>query len=117
MPTRRSSPFATTRAATSAIPTPCGVPSRPSASTSTAVFDEIATGKPLQTVREEHESTVSEHGTWGVPTFAVGDQASFVRLMHRPEGDGAGATRTIERVLDLLDWPELNEFKHPRLPR
>jgi hypothetical protein len=81
------------------------------------VFDEIATGKPLQTVREEHESTVGEHGTWGVPTFAVGDQASFVRLMHRPQGDGAGATRTIERVLDLLDWPELNEFKHPRLPR
>ena len=37
--------------------------------------------------------------------------------MHRPEGDGAAATRTIERVLDLLDWPELNEFKHPRLPR
>jgi hypothetical protein len=81
------------------------------------VFHEIATGKPLQTVREEHESTVGDHGTWGVPTFAVGDQASFVRLMHRPEGDGAGATRTIERVLDLLDWPELNEFKHPRLPR
>jgi hypothetical protein len=81
------------------------------------VFDEIATGKPLETVREEHESTVAEHGTWGVPTFAVGDQASFVRLMHRPQGDGAGATRTIERVLDLLDWPELNEFKHPRLPR
>jgi hypothetical protein len=81
------------------------------------VFDEIATGKPLQTVREEHESTVGEHGTWGVPTFAVGDQASFVRLMHRPQGDGAAATRTIERVLDLLGWPELNEFKHPRLPR
>ena len=81
------------------------------------VFDEIATGKPLQTVREEHESTVGEHGTWGVPTFAVGERASFVRLMHRPEGDGAGATRTIERVLDLLDWPELNEFKHPRLTR
>ena len=68
-------------------------------------------------VREEHEGTVAEHGTWGVPTFAVGDQASFVRLMDRPRGDGDKATRTIERVLDLLDWPELNEFKHPTLPR
>jgi hypothetical protein len=81
------------------------------------VFAEIATGKPLQTVREEHESAVADHGTWGVPTFAVGDQASFVRLMDRPRGDGARATRNIERVLDLLDWPELNEFKHPTLPR
>lgn len=81
------------------------------------VFDEIATGKPLEQVREEHEGTVGEHGTWGVPTFAVGDQASFVRLMHRPQGDAILATRTVERVLDLLDWPELNEFKHPRLPR
>jgi hypothetical protein len=81
------------------------------------VFAEIATGKPLQTVREEHESAVAEHGTWGVPTFAVGDQASFVRLMDRPRGDGELATRNIERVLDLLDWPELNEFKHPTLPR
>jgi hypothetical protein len=82
-----------------------------------AVFAEIATGKPLQTVREEHESAAAEHGTWGVPTFAVGAEAAFIRFMHRPQGDGAVATRTIERVLDLLEWPELNEFKHPRLSR
>jgi hypothetical protein len=82
-----------------------------------AVFAEIATGKPLQTVREEHEATVADHGTWGVPTFSVGAEASFIRLMDRPQGDGAHATRTIERVLDLLGWPELNEFKHPRLLR
>ena len=82
-----------------------------------AVFAEIATGKPLQTVREEHEGAADEHGTWGVPTFAVGPEAAFIRFMHRPQGDGAVATRTIERVLDLLEWPELNEFKHPRLSR
>lgn len=82
-----------------------------------AVFAEIATGKPLEVVRDEHEATVAEHGTWGVPTFSVGDQAAFVRLMDRPKGDGAHATRTIERVVDLLSWTELNEFKHPRLPR
>ena len=82
-----------------------------------AVFADIATGKPLLKVREEHEGTVADHGTWGVPTFGVGAEASFVRLMDRPQGDGAHAIRTIERVLDLLEWPELNEFKHPRLPR
>lgn len=82
-----------------------------------AVFAEIATGKPLLTVREEHEATVADHGTWGVPTFAVGEEAAFIRLMHRPRGDGELATRTIQRAVDLLDWPELNEFKHPRLSR
>ena len=82
-----------------------------------AVFAEIATGKPLLTVREEHESAVADHGTWGVPTFAVGEEAAFIRLMDRPRGDAAHATRTIQRAVDLLSWPELNEFKHPRLPR
>jgi hypothetical protein len=82
-----------------------------------AVFDAIATGKPLQTVREEHERAVEEHGTWGVPTFAVGPEAAFIRFMHRPNGDGEGAIRSIERVLDLNEWPELNEFMHPRIPR
>jgi hypothetical protein len=82
-----------------------------------AVFDAIATGKPLQVVREEHERAAAEHGTWGVPTFAVGPEAAFIRFMHRPNGDGEGAIRSIERVLDLLEWPELNEFKRPRIPR
>lgn len=83
-----------------------------------AVFEEIATGTPLQTVRDEHTAAVDDHDVWGVPTFVSGDNAVFVRLMHRPDGDGALATRTIERVLDLLDgFPELNEFKHTSLKR
>ena len=55
---------------------------------------------------------------WGVPTFIVGDQATFVRLMHAPEGDGELARRTVERVVDLVaGWPDLNEFKHTSIPR
>ena len=54
---------------------------------------------------------------WGVPTFMVGDQAAFVRLMEPPR-DAADARRTVERVVDLLaGWPELNEFKHTSLDR
>ena len=30
----------------------------------------------------------TEHRAFGVPTFIIGDQAVFVRLMTRPEGDG-----------------------------
>jgi len=77
-----------------------------------AVFAEIATGTPLKTVRAEHEAAVAEHTVWGVPTFIKGDQAVYIRFMHRPRGDADMARRTIERVVDLLDWSELNEFKH-----
>jgi 2-hydroxychromene-2-carboxylate isomerase len=82
-----------------------------------AVFEEIASGRPLQTVREEHTAYAGAHGVWGVPTFVDGDQAVFVRLMNRPHGDAGLATATIERVIDLLAWPELNEFKHTSIPR
>ena len=61
---------------------------------------------------------VGELDVFGVPTFIVGDDAVFVRLMTRPEGDGAVARDTVDRVLGLIgDHPELNEFKHTRLSR
>jgi hypothetical protein len=81
------------------------------------VFEAIASGEALEVVRKEHESGVASHQVWGVPTFIVGDQASFVRLMDRPNGDGAYARSTIDRVVDLLEWPNLNEFKHTSIPR
>jgi 2-hydroxychromene-2-carboxylate isomerase len=82
-----------------------------------AVFDEIATGRPLQQVKTEHTTAAETNKVWGVPTFIQDGQSVFVRLMNRPKGDGALATTTIERVLDLLGWPELNEFKHTSIPR
>ena len=48
----------------------------------------------------------------------LGDQAVFVRLMTRPQGDGALARSTVEAVLQLMaDRPEINEFKHTSIPR
>jgi len=84
---------------------------------SEAVFAEIAAGWPLATVKAEHTRWADSHQIWGVPTFIVGDQAAFVRVMHRPDGDADEARRTVERVVDLLTWPELNEFKHTSIPR
>jgi protein-disulfide isomerase-like protein with CxxC motif len=83
-----------------------------------AVFNEIAGGQPLKVFRTEHERAVADHQVFGVPTFIAGDQAVFVRVMDRPEGDVERARTTVERVLDLLtSWPELNEFKHTSIPR
>ncbi len=82
------------------------------------VFAEIESGWPLEVFHKEHDAGVSGHDVWGVPTFIVGDQAAFVRLMTRPAGDGAAGRRAIEAILHLLtDMPELNEFKHTSIPR
>jgi predicted DsbA family dithiol-disulfide isomerase len=82
------------------------------------VLSEIEADQVIGLVQQEHEAAARDHQVWGVPTFVVGQEAAFVRLMDRPQGDGARATRSIERVLDLLGgWPELNEFKHTSIPR
>ncbi|MFP5255067.1 MAG: DsbA family protein [Acidimicrobiia bacterium] len=81
------------------------------------VLDEIEAGRAIDVVREEHERAASRWDVWGVPTFVAEGQAAFVRLMHRPHGDHAEAVRSIERVLDLLGWADLNELKHTRIPR
>jgi hypothetical protein len=83
-----------------------------------AVLKEVDDGWPLETFRKEHEAAAQDHKVWGVPTFIKNDQSVFVRLMNRPHGDGALATSTIDRVVDLVGgWPELNEFKHTSISR
>jgi len=85
---------------------------------SDVVFKEIEDGWPSQTFRTEHHIAATDHKVWGVPTFIGADAAVFVRLMTRPEGDAALATRTIERVVELVTgFPELNEFKHTSISR
>jgi protein-disulfide isomerase len=82
------------------------------------VFEAIDDGLALKTVRAEHEASVRDHDVWGVPTFIVGDEAAFVRLMDRPAGDAELARQSIYRILTLLaDAPTLNEFKHTSIPR
>lgn len=81
-----------------------------------AAWAEVASGRPLATIRDEHTSFVASHDVWGVPTFIVGDAAVFVRLMQRADGDAAFAISTIDRILDNIEWPILNEFKHTSIP-
>jgi hypothetical protein len=83
-----------------------------------AVMNEVDDGWPLEAYRKEHEAAAGDHGVFGVPTFIAGGQAVFIRLMSRPRGDAELARTTIERTLDLVTgWPDLNEFKHTRIPR
>jgi len=76
-----------------------------------AVAAEVATGRPLKVLAEEHTEAVKRWGIFGVPTFVVGERAVFVRLMDRAN------PQDVDRVLDLLEWTDLNEFKHTSVPR
>jgi 2-hydroxychromene-2-carboxylate isomerase len=81
------------------------------------VLARAAAPGTLDQVQKEHESMVTGHEVWGVPTFVLGERAAFVRLMDPPT-DPATARRDVERILDLLGgWPSLNEFKHTSLSR
>lgn len=80
-------------------------------------FDDVASGRPLKVVSDEHMRYVKSHHVWGVPVFIVGDKAVFVRLLERAQGDSETATSTINRILDNIDWSILNEFKHTSAPQ
>ncbi len=64
----------------------------------------------LATLAAEHTEMVREHSVFGVPTFVAHGQATFVRFMER------GRVDDLERMLDLLAWSNLNEFKRTTLP-
>lgn len=82
------------------------------------IASEVDSGGPTAVLAAEHAAWVASHEVFGVPTFIVGDEAVFVRLMDRPKGDAAVATSTIERIVSTItDWPGLNEFKHSRISR
>lgn len=98
------------RSALSDVLTRCGIDAA-------AVFAEVDSGRPLASIRDEHTRYARSHDVWGVPVFIVGNAAVFVRLLDRPEGDEALARHTIERILDLIAWDSLNEFKHTSVPR
>jgi len=76
-----------------------------------AVVAEVASGRPLKVLADEHTEARKRWHMFGVPTFVVGERAVFVRVMDRKNPDD------VERVLDLLEWTDLNEFKHTSVPR
>jgi len=76
-----------------------------------AVAAEVDSGRPLATIRREHDDAVDRYAVFGVPTFIEDGVATFVRFMDRNRVDD------LERTLDLLAWTRLNEFKRTRLPR
>jgi predicted DsbA family dithiol-disulfide isomerase len=71
----------------------------------------VETGRPRKTLAAEHQNLVDQHAVFGVPTFIAAGEAVFVRLMERHEQSD------LQRVLDMVEWSRLNEFKRTRIPR
>lgn len=76
-----------------------------------AIAKAVASGEPAELLRTEHQQAVERWEVFGVPTFIVGDEAVFVRLMSR------GEPADVDRVLELVGYTDLNEFKRTRIPR
>jgi hypothetical protein len=76
-----------------------------------AVAAEVASGRPLKVLADEHTEADQRWKVFGVPTFIVDERAAFVRVMDRANPSD------VDRVLDLLEWTDLNEFKHTSVPR
>jgi hypothetical protein len=71
----------------------------------------LESGAPARVLGSEHSRASKDYGVFGVPTFIQGDQAVFVRFMDRHE------TKDLERVLEMLKWTNLNEFKRTKIDR
>jgi 2-hydroxychromene-2-carboxylate isomerase len=80
-----------------------------------AVFDDVASRRPHKVMGESfHE--FERYEAFGVPTFVVDGDATFVRYMTAPSGDPSTSIALIESLVTLMsDQGALNEFKHTKV--
>jgi predicted DsbA family dithiol-disulfide isomerase len=77
---------------------------------------DIDSRRPHEVIAESYQDH-ARYEAFGVPTFVVGSDATFVRYMTAPTGSGAQSAKIIDSIVSLIALePELNEFKHTRLP-
>jgi 2-hydroxychromene-2-carboxylate isomerase len=81
-----------------------------------AMWHLVDQGTALAVIESEHTRYANSHEVWGVPTFISGDAAVFVRLLAPALGDAELAVRTVNRILEQMQWSLLNEFKHTTVP-
>lgn len=76
-----------------------------------AIRTVVDSGEPMASLEAEHTALVRDHAVFGVPTFIAGDEAVFVRFMERNRPDD------LRRVIEMLDWVTINEFKRTSISR
>ncbi len=82
-----------------------------------AAFADVATRRPHHVLGECFRA-FEKYDAFGVPTFVVDGDATFVRYMDPPSDVPGESTVVIASLLDLMtSHGALNEFKHTRVPR
>jgi hypothetical protein len=77
---------------------------------------DVASRRPHEVIGKSYEE-FSTYDAFGVPTFVVNGDATFVRYMTSPTGDAETSVEIISSLLTLMSQrADLNEFKHTQLP-
>jgi len=80
------------------------------------VADDVASRRPHDVIAASHKE-FDRFEAFGVPTFVVNDQATFVRYMDEPSEDAQASVELITTLVNMVaSRPALNEFKHTQLP-
>ena len=80
------------------------------------VADDVASRRPHDVIAASHKE-LERFEVFGVPTFVLNDQATFVRYMKEPSRDAQASVALIDSLLSLMaNQSDLNEFKHTQLP-
>jgi len=81
------------------------------------VAADVASRRPHDVIAASHKE-FDRFEAFGVPTFVVNDDATFVRYMSEPSDDPAQSVELITTLLAMMtNRADLNEFKHTQLPR
>ena len=81
------------------------------------VAADVASRRPHDVIAASHKE-FDRFEAFGVPTFVVNDDATFVRYMSEPSEDPEASVELINSLLDMMtNRSDINEFKHTRLPR
>jgi hypothetical protein len=77
---------------------------------------DVASRRPHEVIGKSYEE-FSTYEAFGVPTFIVDGNATFVRYMTSPTEDAQASVEIIESLLTLMTrHVDLNEFKHTQVP-
>ncbi len=80
-----------------------------------AIFDDVASRRPHKVIGEWFRE-FERYEAFGVPTFVIDGDATFVRYMNPPTDDPQASIALIESLVTLMsDQSALNEFKHTKV--
>jgi protein-disulfide isomerase-like protein with CxxC motif len=80
------------------------------------IFADVASRRPHKVIGESFRA-FERFEAFGVPTFVVGNDATFVRYMNPPNDHPEESIALIESLVDLMsNESALNEFKHTKVP-